>query len=293
MSSAPDDGFPREAPAPPIDAHKGRAGRVLAIAGSATMPGAAVLVARGALRAGAGWVGVGVLDPPLDVVLPIAAPEAVQVPLSVDTLLSASDRLGTDLRSRSYDAIALGPGMGADTRTRELLLFLLAEVDVPLVIDADGLNVLFGKPELLRDARGPVVVTPHPGEAARLLGRPIPAEPEGRRKAAHEIARSTYATCVLKGASTVVSDGQRVWTCPHGSPAMATAGAGDVLTGVVLAYLAASAQDWCADLEFDLFEATCSAVQRHALAGEWAEREYGVRGAIASDLVTGVARVGR
>lgn len=290
MSVDPADGFPRSAPPPPIDAHKGDLGRVLAIAGSAQMPGAAVLVARAAQRAGAGWVAVGVQEPPLDSVLPVAAPEAVQVNLATDTVLTAGDRLAMEFDARAYDAVAFGPGLGAESSTRELLRRLLEHDLPPLVLDADGLNVLFGRPETLRDARGPVVITPHPGEAARLLGRSIPRDPEGRQRAARELARATYAVCVLKGHGTVVSDGQRDWTCPAGTPAMATAGSGDVLTGVLLAYLASSGRDWCADLGFDLFEATCSAVLRHARAGEWAAERYGVRGTVASDLIEGVAR---
>jgi hydroxyethylthiazole kinase-like uncharacterized protein yjeF len=290
VSARGSDDFPRKAPHPPVDAHKGDLGRVLAIAGSAEMPGAAVLVARAAQRAGAGWVAVGVLEPPLDVVLPTTAPEAIQVNLATDTLLSAGDRLSMEFKERRYDAVAFGPGLGAQSRTRELLARLLEHDLPPLVLDADGLNALFGKPETLRDARGPVVITPHPGEAARLLGRAVPRDPEGRRKAARELARKSYAICVLKGHGTVVSDGQRDWVCAAGSPAMATAGSGDVLTGVLLAYLATSGRDWCADLDFDLFEATCSAVERHARAGEWAARRFGVRGTVASDLIEGVAR---
>jgi NAD(P)H-hydrate epimerase len=261
---------PRPALAP--DAHKGDAGRVFCACGSTTMPGAAILVARAAQRAGAGLVTLACLDPELLQVVPPAAPEAVYAPA----------RAGELPPSGAVEARLAGPGLGATPRTRRLVLALLAEeTAAPLALDADALNVFAGEPERLADCRAPLVLTPHPGEAQRLLGRPVPRDEEGRRASARELARRARAVVCLKGRGTVVTDppGERVFVNPTGNPALATAGSGDVLAGALVACLASTVRD-----AFDVFDAACWAVALHGLAGDLGARELGVRGLVASDL---------
>ena len=265
----------RAPPALAPDAHKGDAGRLLVLCGSRAMPGAALLVARAAQRAGAGLVTVACLDPELMELVPRAAPEAL--------LLELAERSVTRLlRERRDDARVVGCGLGDTPRTRRVLAALLdADFRGPTVLDADALNALDGEPQRLRSAPGRCVVTPHPGEAARLLGRVIPADHEGRVVAAAELAEQSGAIVCLKGRNTVVTDGTSHYVNTTGNPGMATAGSGDVLAGIVGAYLAQRTQggDWTP------FAAACAAVHAHGLAGDLAAAEVGERGLIASDLV--------
>ncbi len=239
----------------PEDAHKGDAGRVLLVCGSEDMPGAAVLVARAAQRAGAGLVAVACLDAKLGIIVPIAAPEAVLVNATGDPVVA--------LAGRTDDARVLGPGLGASERTEFVVRALLAGMaEGAWVLDADALNVLDGDLEALRSRRGPMV---------------------GRVAAACEISRRAQAVCCLKGHRTVVVDGDRVYVNETGNPGMATAGAGDVLAGVLGAYLALCRTG--SESRWTPFEAASSAVHVHGLAGDLAAAEVGRRGLIASDLV--------
>lgn len=260
------------------DAHKGDAGRVLSLCGSRTMPGAAVLVARAAQRAGAGLVTAACLDPELMTIIPVAAPEAVLLEIARPTDLPFL------LATVPCDALVAGPGLGNVERTRMIANMLLAsDSSAPLVLDADALNVFAGDPAKLRQRRHPLVITPHPGEASRLLGREIPRDVAGREAAARELARASGAIVCLKGAGTVVTDGARVYLNDTGNPAMATAGSGDVLSGILVAYLAlrvAGRHD-----EWTPFDAACAAVRVHGLTGDLAAAHLGRRGVIASDLI--------
>jgi len=240
------------------------------------MPGAAVLVARSAQRAGAGLVAVACLDASLRTILPIAAPEAVLVDLSAGSF--------APLAGRKDDVRVIGPGLGASKRTRDLLRTLLADgFEGAWVVDADALNVLSGEIEALAARRGPMVLTPHPGEAERLLCRTIPRDDAGRASAAAEISRRSRAVCCLKGHRTVVAQDDRVYVNETGNPGMATAGAGDVLAGILGAYLAPCAHG---DLpSWTAFDAAASAVHVHGLAGDLAAAEVGRRGLVASDLI--------
>ncbi len=187
------------------------------------------------------------------------------------------------LCARADHALLAGPGLGRGPRTRALVRALLEESRVPLVLDADALNELGTRLELVRRARAPVVLTPHPGEAARLLGRSIGTDARARRAAASEISSRSGAICCLKGARTVVAQGERVYVNRTGNAGMATAGAGDVLAGILVAYLATCST--LANERWTPFEAAASAVHVHGLAGDLARRARGTRGLVARDLV--------
>jgi NAD(P)H-hydrate epimerase len=277
-------------PALPPDSHKGTRGRVLCVAGSRTMPGASVLVARAAQRAGAGLVCMGALDRELLLVLPGAAPEAVLVDLAAEfpDTGAAGPGAARALWARDPHARLVGPGIGDDARARSVLRAALEEPRRPLVIDADGLNALEGEPERLAARHGDaVVITPHAGEAERLSGRPVPVDDPGRGELAAELARRAGAICVLKGPHTVVSDGERTWRSYTGNWGMATAGSGDVLAGVLVAYLALVDRPFAPS--FEAWDAVRLAVHVHGLAGDLAARERGPRALIASDLVASLA----
>jgi NAD(P)H-hydrate epimerase len=243
------------------------------------MPGAAILCARAAARAGAGLVTLAVFARETLVAVAAAAPETIFLDLS---------RAGLDpaalIRERAHDARVIGPGLGRSERARTLVRALVADAfEGPLVLDADGLNLIAPRPELCRERRGASVLTPHPGEAARLLGRAIPADERGRMESARELAVRAGAICVLKGKGTVISDGERVHVNTTGNPGMASGGTGDVLAGILGAYLAQAHLG--ATPDFGPWEAVLAAVHVHGLAGDLAARARGERGLIASDLI--------
>lgn len=265
------------------DAHKGDAGRVLCFCGSRDMPGAAILAVRAAQRAGAGLVTLACFSDNLMQLLPLAAPEAVLLDFSASQDL-ITGRLPAAVRERADHARLAGCGLGASEPTRALVKALLRDpFEGPLVLDADALNVLGTDLESVAAARGPVVLTPHPGEAGRLLGRSVPRDDEGRVACARELSDRASALCVLKGPRSVVCRGDRVFVNESGNSGMATAGSGDVLAGMLAAYAAwfvASAPD-----DRDLFDVCVSAVHLHGLAGDLAALDTGRRGLIASDLI--------
>lgn len=279
--------IPPALPALESDAHKGRVGRVLCFAGSRSMPGAAILVVRAAQRAGAGLVTLGVFDFDLAAIVAVASPETIYLDLSEQRDLVAG-RLPRVVERYPHDARIAGPGLGSSGHARQLVLRLLdAPFGGPLVLDADGLNLIAPDIELVASCAGPVVLTPHPGEAARLLERPVGADAADRSACAQEIARRARAICVLKGAATVVSDGERTWVCASGNPGMATAGSGDVLTGILGAYLAGWSRRAGAHVEerAGLFDTVTRAVYDHGRAGDLAAEARGQRALIASDLI--------
>jgi len=264
------------------EAHKGDFGHVLVVAGSVGKTGAAVLAAGGALRAGAGLVTVATPEPCLPVVA-AARPEAMTEPLPATAgggLDEASLPRLLDLAGQR-DAVVLGPGIGQDPGTRALVRAFVRACPVPLVVDADGLNALAaarGEEAALGALRrhAPTVLTPHPGETARLVGRPTAEIQRDRPAAAAALARETQTIVVLKGERTLVAEPSgRAAVAGTGNPGMATGGTGDVLAGVVGSLLARHGA---------LLSAT-AAVVVHGRAGDLAARQRGEEGLTAGDVV--------
>ncbi len=248
------------------DSHKGSNGRVLVIGGGAGMPGALRLAGEAALRAGAGLVTVA--GHPDNVGAVIAArPELIYLP-------SVSDA-GVAEAARAADVLAIGPGLGRDEWARQSWSQVLRVEGKPVVVDADALNLLAQEPTKLP---ADWIITPHPGEAARLLGVDTAAIQADRLGAVRELHSSYGAIAVLKGAGTLVASGARpeIHLCDRGNPGMATAGMGDVLTGVI-AGLRAQIPD-------SALAARCG-VLVHALAGDSAA-QAGERGLLAGDVLT-------
>jgi NAD(P)H-hydrate epimerase len=241
----------------PLDAlaHKGTRGHLLILAGSVGKSGAALLSGSAALRGGAGLV---TLAAPFQL-MPVVDGRVLELMTTWYHLPPDSSVLLAAFEGKR--ALAAGPGMPTDAAMREVLQALArrcAESGRPLVLDADALNHLAAMPEIL-DARPPVVLTPHPGEAARLLGRSTAEIQSDRNAAAAELAAKYSAVVALKGARTVIACGSELAVCPTGGPALGTGGTGDVLTGLVGALLCAA---------IDPFEAACAAVYAHGLAGD-------------------------
>jgi ADP-dependent NAD(P)H-hydrate dehydratase len=258
------------------ESHKGTYGRVLLVGGSRGMAGAVALAGMAALRGGAGLVKLAVPDVVLDVVagfepcyttLPLASDSSGRVARSAETVIA-------ELAAES-DVVACGPGLGRSADLIELVAALYTSLACPLVVDADALNALAERPEVLEQPGGPRVFTPHLGEFARLVGTPL-AEIDDLVTSAASLAGRTAGIVVLKGHATVVADGQEVYRNTSGNPGMATGGSGDVLTGLVAALLC-QIPSAC--------DAVRIAVYAHGLAGDLAARELGQVGMIASDLV--------
>lgn len=282
MSERPSS--PPSLPLPPPrrarDGHKGTSGRLLVLAGSALMPGAALLVARAAQRAGAGLVRLIDRDQTFALLLPLASPEAVLV------RCPACDLTENWFGQRSEHALVIGPGLGADLAPetgpiglQRAILAALEHFPGPVLLDADGLNAFGGQAARLRRPRHPLVLTPHPLEAARLLGAHFGPTQAERVQAAQALAQLTGGVCLLKGADTVVAEGSDLAINPTGCPALSTAGSGDVLSGILGAYLCQLGG------AFNAFEATRAAAWVHGRAGERCAARLGERGTIASDLV--------
>lgn len=237
------------------DAHKHAAGHALVLGGGRGMGGAAVMAAEGALRAGAGLVTLCTEDN----AAARARPEVMTVALG--ELRASAGR---------FTAAIAGPGLGGGAFAVDAVAAVL-ELGLPLVVDADALNLL-ARESARRDNW---VLTPHPGEAARLLGIDSAAVQAGRLQAATDIAGRYGGVCVLKGAGTVITDGGQTWLCAAGNPGMAAAGMGDVLSGVVGAFIAQG---------YGVMDSACCGVQLHAAAGDAAAATDGTVGMAASDL---------
>ncbi|MDF2654035.1 MAG: NAD(P)H-hydrate dehydratase [Bacillota bacterium] len=246
------------------DIHKGDCGKILIYAGSKGMAGAAVLCARAALRTGAGLVRVSVPEE-LFPILQIGIPEA--------TCLSR-ERLLEDLMQ--YTAIVIGPGLGVDAKDGVLIKKILRATDKPVVLDADGLNLLKGELDVMKEARAQLILTPHPGEAARLLERKTAEINGDRLKSAMELASRTGSITVLKGAGSVVATPEgKTYINTTGNPGMATGGSGDVLSGIIAAL---------AGQGLNRESAAAAGVYLHGLAGDLAADQMGEYGLIATDI---------
>lgn len=264
-------------PLRPDHAHKGTFGRVAVVGGAPTYYGAPRLAGRAAARAGAGLV---TLAAPAGVVPALAGSydELTYLPLPAEPSGGLGPAALGPLADAlpGYDALVVGPGLGRAPETVELVRRLLAPdaPAVPTVVDADALNALAACPSWWMTVRSGLILTPHPAEMARLRGgQPVP-EAE-RIDVAQAVAAEWRQVVVLKGAHTVVAEpGGRVVICPWATPALATAGSGDVLAGTIGALLAQGLRP---------FEAAVLGVHLHALAGRLLERRYGRAGAVASD----------
>lgn len=260
-------------------AHKGIFGHAGIIAGSVGKTGAAALAAQAALRVGAGLVTVATPSSVNDV-LEAKLLEAMTMPLpetKARTLArSGHDRVLAFIQART--AVAIGPGLSTHHETVELVQSLMKHLDRPSVLDADALNALAGRASLLTECTTPPILTPHPGEMSRLeVDATAQSVNADRIGTARRFARERGVFLVLKGARTVIArpDGL-VAICPTGNPGMATAGTGDVLTGMIVGLLAQRVPAW---------EAACAATYFHGSAGDLASQYRGQLGMLAGDLI--------
>jgi hydroxyethylthiazole kinase-like uncharacterized protein yjeF len=276
-------------PQRPREAHKGLFGHLLIVGGSRGMIGAPSLAAVAALRAGAGLVTVAA---PQSAQALIAGKllEAMTLPLpEKDGALCEASFPALEKIVERCDVVCLGPGATQESEAQELMLRALREIPKPIVLDADGLNALARRPETLHERVAPTILTPHPGECARLLGRTSDAVQSDRIMSAREAADRFHAVVVLKGSRTLVCDGRYtrgedtlgvgelpVGINTTGNPGMATGGSGDVLTGIIGALVGQ---------RLDPFDAACLGVYLHGRAGDLAAAHKGETAMIAGDII--------
>ncbi len=265
------------------NAHKGDFGHIFILAGSARFSGAAVLCSEAAMRSGAGLVTLGIPKSLNSAIIKIKPKEVMTFPLSEtgDGTLSLSGYKKIKDFVKKVDVLVVGPGLTQNKSTQGLARKVISKIDKPMVIDADGLNALVGHLDLLgvRSVGLGVtrILTPHSGEMARLLGVSIKKIQAKRRGIARKFAKDYKVTTVLKGHDTVVADfSGNLYINKTGNPGMATAGSGDVLTGMIAAFLAQGLK---------AFDASKYAVYLHGLAGDLAAKEKTQVGMIASDII--------
>jgi len=254
--------------------HKGDFGKILLLCGSRGYTGAAALSAMGALRCGAGLVYLGVpesiyaieaikLNEPVVLSIPEGQNEAVTYILSL---------------LPKMDAVLLGPGMGCNERTFAIVKTVLSKFSGPVVLDADGINVLSGHIDILRGRTGVTIITPHDGEFYRIGGQLT----DNRALSAMSLADATNSVVLLKGHRTVITDGVNTYVNPTGNPGMAVGGSGDVLAGMITALLGQGLAP---------LEAAACAAWLHGAAGDICAAEIGQYGMLPSDMLNVLPRL--
>ena len=267
-----------------VNAHKGEFGHIFILGGSARFSGAAVLCSAAAMRTGAGLVTLGIPGSINNAIIKIKSKEAMTLPLpqTKEGTLSLTGYKKIKDFIKDIDVLVVGPGLTQDKSTQGLVRKVVSIINKPTVIDADGINALVGHLNLLKatkpqNHKATRILTPHPGEMARLLGISVKRVQSNRKEIAKKFAKDYKVTVVLKGHNTVVVDYKgNLYVNKTGNPGMATAGSGDVLTGMIASFLG---------LGLSAFNTSKYAVYLHGLAGDLAAKEKTELGMIASDII--------
>ncbi len=271
------------------DAYKGSCGRVVLIAGSTGMTGAAALASSSSLRTGAGMAILGA-PKTLNPIMEIKMTEVMTKPLPDVRKKGALALRGLgEIREllKWGDCCAIGPGLGQHFETIELVRRLVSKLKMPAVIDADGLNALAKDPSILKECKAPLILTPHIGELSRLNGVPSSEIAKDKIKYASDFAKKYNCVLVFKGAPTIISEpGGQTYVNPTGNAGMATAGSGDVLTGIIVGLLAQMLMlKKGEDIKKIMLNSACAGVFLHGLTGDMAKGEKGEMGMIAGDMM--------
>ena len=262
----------------PADGHKGTFGKILLLCGSRGYTGAAALAAMGALRSGAGLVYLAVPDSIYDieavkltepVIIPVADEDGRYAPASVEQILSLL---------QGKDALLIGPGIGQSGGVEAVVCAVLEHFNGPVVLDADGINLMRMHKDILRGRTAPTILTPHDGEFVRFGG----VLESDRIASAKQLARDLGVIVLLKGHRTVITDGDSVYLNRTGNPGMATGGSGDVLAGVIVSLLGQGISP---------LEAAACGAWLHGAAGDICEKEIGQYGMLPSDMLNVLPRL--
>ncbi|MFA5389412.1 MAG: NAD(P)H-hydrate dehydratase [Candidatus Omnitrophota bacterium] len=263
------------------DTDKKDYGRIFVLAGSIGLTGAAALCSNAALRSGAGLVTLGLpvsLNPAMSAkvteVMTLALPETKEITTSLKAERAILEKI------KISDAVILGPGISLNPETHQLINRLIVRIDKRMVIDADALSAVSKNIKVLKKIKTDYIITPHPGEMARLLGRSVEYVKNNRLIVAKKFSRDYNAVVVLKGSGTVVAEpGGKYYVNTTGNPGMATAGSGDVLAGVIAGFLGQG---------LDVFDAAKLGVYAHGIAGDLAAEDKGEIGLIAGDILQNI-----
>lgn len=253
--------------------NKGSYGKVVLAGGAVDMAGAVLLAGKAAYRTGSGLVKL-LASEENRTILQTNLPEALYTSWQKENAMEEALSWAT--------VVGIGPGLGNSQKAQEVLKNIFQYWRGPLVIDADALNILSKAPEYLKNSEAKVIITPHPGEMARLTGKAIPEILDNLVETAAEFANKYHVICVLKDARTVVTDGKQLYINTSGNQGMATGGSGDVLTGIICGLLAQ---------KMTAFEAACMGVYLHGLAGDRAGNQKGQRSMIAGDIIDGLTEI--
>lgn len=260
------------------ESHKGDFGKLLFLCGSVGYTGAAELAAKGALRTGAGLVFLGVPES-IYMIEAIKLTEPVVFPLPEKNGMICEEALDTLLpRLPDVDAVLMGPGLGRSSGVERVICRILREYTGPVVLDADGINVMEQHKDILRERTGPTILTPHEGEFTRFAGM----QPESREDSAMQLACDVNSVVVLKGHRTVITDGSRLYCNPTGNPGMAVGGSGDILAGIITSLLGQKLDP--------LMAAVCGA-WLHGAAGDICAERMGQYGMVPSDMLDVLPRL--
>lgn len=260
-----------------VDSHKGTFGRALLVGGSLGMPGSISLSGQACLKGGAGLVTLAVPDVIINTVANFEPSYMTwALPTDRDGHIPFHAKARLQEKLEAADCLAVGPGLGQSRGLFHLVSHLYETFAKPMVIDADGLNLLSQRSDPITGRAGPRVITPHLGEFRRLVGKPH-LSMEDARAMAIEVAERQQIVVVLKGPKTLITDGKQQWHNPTGNPGLATGGTGDVLTGLITSLLAQS---------LDVYQAAILAVFIHGLAADLAIDETTQAGLTASDLLS-------
>jgi NAD(P)H-hydrate epimerase len=254
------------------DSHKYDFGHVLVVAGSRTMPGAGALCCLGALYSGAGLVTYAVKEDFLIQSCCMSRPEIIfyVYKTTLDILKY--------IKLKKVTSIVIGPGLKTDFR---FVYSIISSISIPTILDASGLAVFNGISHKLKDVKSSLVLTPHLGEFSKLLGMAGDVIKNNREKIVADFSKKNSLICVLKGKNTIVASGEKIYKNNTGTPAMATAGSGDILSGMIASFI---------NIGADIFEAVKFAVFIHGLAGECAEKEKCQTSVVASDIAENIYR---
>jgi len=275
-------------PQRPGDAHKGTCGKVFLLAGSTGMSGAASLASLSCLKAGAGMAILGI-PKSMNEIMEMKLTEVMTKPLpDVRKKGALALRgLGEIMQILKWaDSVALGPGLGQHFETVELVRRLITKIELPMVIDADGLNAIAKDKNILNQTKVPLILTPHIGELSRLINVPMEEIAKDRIKYVLESAKIFNCVVVFKGAPTIVGEPEgEVYVNPTGNAGMATAGSGDVLTGIIVGLLVQMIMLKKQDIKKSMLESALAGVYIHGLCGDLARDEKGEMGMIAGDMM--------
>jgi ADP-dependent NAD(P)H-hydrate dehydratase / NAD(P)H-hydrate epimerase len=262
----------------PRNSHKGDFGRIFILAGSRGLTGAAALCSNAGLRSGAGLVTLGI-PVSLNSIMSRKLTEVMTLSLAETKEATLALKAERDIlkKVKDSDVVVLGPGLSQNPETRKLINRLILKIEKPMVLDADALNAISGNLSVLKKIKAKYAVTPHTGEMSRLIGKSREYIKNNRLIVAKNFSRDYNAVVVLKGAGTIVAaPGVKHYINNTGNPGMATAGSGDVLTGIIAGFIGQG---------LDIFNAAKLGVYTHGIAGDLAAKDKGEAGLIAGDIL--------